>query len=124
MKYRDFNIEFIYPPIPLRSMDYSWSHEDYDGPEDNRIGLASSIEECKAAIDEWYKEQSWDQDLIDLAEKLGYEEIRWDSENNCYSGYGSSNYYDRSRDDSGGFLVANCLNELDELFSKNLERVK
>lgn len=44
--------------------DFTWSHVDYDptpehsydGPSDNRIGTASSIEGCKAQIDEWHME--------------------------------------------------------------------
>lgn len=32
---------------------YMWSHVDYDGPEDRRIGNCPTVEECERAIDEW-----------------------------------------------------------------------
>lgn len=45
-------------------------------------------------------------DLVSAADLLGYERIEWDADNGCYSGYGSSDAMDRSRDDVGGLFVA------------------
>lgn len=38
---------------PCYTPDSRWQfiHKDYDGPEDDRIGLAASIDDCKAEID-------------------------------------------------------------------------
>ena len=54
-------------------------------------------------------------DLEWLAEALGYEVVRWDAENECYSGYGSSDSSDRSRDDAGGLFVASDVAELEHV---------
>lgn len=32
---------------------YQWSHVDYDGPEDRRIGQCKTVEECEREIDDW-----------------------------------------------------------------------
>lgn len=45
-------------------------------------------------------------DLTKAAELLGYERIEWDSDNDCYSGYGYKGGLDRSQDDAGGLFVA------------------
>lgn len=44
----------IYRPSYVPGPQFAWeyAHENYDGPEDNRIGRAASIEACKAEIDE------------------------------------------------------------------------
>lgn len=47
-----------------------------------------------------------DIDLIKAAELLGYERISWNDSANCYSGYGSSDPVDRSRDDADGYFIA------------------
>ena len=52
--YRDFEISYDPPPIPARNCDWSYSHKDFDGPEDNRYGHAPSLEAAKAAIDDWW----------------------------------------------------------------------
>jgi hypothetical protein len=49
--YRDFNIEH-------NGWAYIYSHKEYDGPEDRRCGSASSIEEAKDNIDEYYFEST------------------------------------------------------------------
>jgi hypothetical protein len=41
------------PPIPTwREFAWSYTHDDYDGPEDGRHGYAASPEACIAEIDE------------------------------------------------------------------------
>ena len=55
IKYNGFIITHWAKPIPDRSHDYDFVHEDYDGAEDaqdNRHGSGSSVEDCKAQIDE------------------------------------------------------------------------
>ena len=50
-KYRGYTIEYDPKPIPTRSMDYSFVHEDYDGEGDMRIGYAESVAGAKEDID-------------------------------------------------------------------------
>jgi len=54
--YRGFNVDYLPKPIPSRKMDYDWTHESYDGPEDYRLGCAASVKECMEAIDEYWLE--------------------------------------------------------------------
>lgn len=35
---------------------YVWSHKDYDGPEDRRIGHSSTIAQARIDIEEWISE--------------------------------------------------------------------
>jgi hypothetical protein len=39
-------------PIPIRSFDWDFWHDDYDGPEDGRHGSKESREACIEAIKE------------------------------------------------------------------------
>ena len=47
-------------PIPIRSLDYDFVHEDYDGgpeysydlPADNRCGNGKSVEDCSEQIND------------------------------------------------------------------------
>ncbi len=41
-----------------REIAYTYSHEDYDGEGDSRTGRASTVEACKAEIDNY-----WDEDI-------------------------------------------------------------
>jgi hypothetical protein len=58
--YRGYQIYFDPPPIPTRNCDWHFVHDDYDGapnepdegPADHRCGSGSSIEDCKAQIDD------------------------------------------------------------------------
>jgi hypothetical protein len=68
--YRDFVISYQAPPIPVRDCDYIYHHKDYDGPEDNRIGTAASVEACKEAIDEWHADQEEEALLKRMAQNL------------------------------------------------------
>lgn len=52
IEYRGCTIIFDPKPIPDRRHDWDWTHKDYDGPPDNRLGACASVEECKAEIDE------------------------------------------------------------------------
>jgi hypothetical protein len=67
--YRDYEITFNPPPIPSRACDWQYTHKDYDGPEDPRIGHAESLEAAKSDIDDL---------VIDLEYKLA----EYDEENN------------------------------------------
>lgn len=69
VEYRGYNITFDYPPIPIRTIDYSFFHDDYDGaPEhlydgfssDTRCGQGASVDDCKAQIDEQILESEED----------------------------------------------------------------
>ena len=50
--YGNYTIAYDPPPIPTRSHDYQFVHEDYDGPEDLRCGSGATVEDCKDLIDE------------------------------------------------------------------------
>ena len=52
VRYRHWTIEYRPPPIPVRSHDWQYVHDDYDGPPSPLCGTAASVEDCKAAIDE------------------------------------------------------------------------
>lgn len=52
MLYRNFIITEDHPPIPTRAHDWNYRHEDYNGPEDQRWGTGSSLQDCKNAIDD------------------------------------------------------------------------
>ena len=56
VEYRGYWIEYDPPPIPLRTSDWKWSHDGYDGPGDHRAGYSPSLEEAKADIDEQIEE--------------------------------------------------------------------
>ncbi len=50
--YRGYRISYDPKPIPAScGVDWSFVHEDYDGPEDNRCGCAASAEACREEID-------------------------------------------------------------------------
>lgn len=52
-RYGKWVIYYDPPPIPIRSSDYHFTHDDYDGAEDGgdrRFGHGSSVEDCKAQI--------------------------------------------------------------------------
>ena len=57
VEYRGYTIRFNPPPIPIRSHDWEFVHVDYDGPEDSRIGTASSVDAAKSEIDEQILEE-------------------------------------------------------------------
>ncbi len=58
--YRNYIIKYDPPPIPIRSCDWQFCHEDYDGapnetggpPADHRSGFAPTLEDAKCLIDE------------------------------------------------------------------------
>lgn len=58
--YRDFNIEYNPPPIPIRVADWQYSHVGYDGPEDNRCGFGPTVESVKRDIDNYYMEKDYE----------------------------------------------------------------
>lgn len=56
--YREFHI-FPSSVSYMRSTDWSYSHDDYDGADDsndNRCGHGASIEECKREIDLYWED--------------------------------------------------------------------
>ncbi|API59552.1 hypothetical protein BSL82_09685 [Tardibacter chloracetimidivorans] len=55
MRYGDWHIEYNPPPVPFRSADWQFWHDDFDGAEDacdNRYGHAGSIEDAMNDIDD------------------------------------------------------------------------
>lgn len=55
-RYGGYTIRYDIKPIPIRSHDWTWVHMEYDGPEDDRIGTADSVESAVAQIDEFIRE--------------------------------------------------------------------
>ncbi len=54
MKYRGYTISHDPKPIPDRSADFDFSHEDFDGAPDsgdNRCGTAGSLKDACSQID-------------------------------------------------------------------------
>ncbi len=52
MKYRGYTIERIRPPVPSRSFDWAFAHEDYDGLDDPRCGYGPDPADCREQIDD------------------------------------------------------------------------
>ena len=66
--YRGWSISFDFPPIPIRSMDWSATHPDYDASledgewQDNgKRVTAATREDLIKEIDAWIEEHSEDQ---------------------------------------------------------------
>jgi len=54
-RYGSWIITYDPPPIPLRTLDWTYVHEDYDGAEDSgdrRLGYAPDIATCIVEINE------------------------------------------------------------------------
>jgi len=49
--YRNWSIDFDPKPIPSRAFDWTATHPDYDGPEDERIVSAATFEALTVEID-------------------------------------------------------------------------
>lgn len=65
--YRGYHIYFDAPPIPTRSCDWHFYHDDYDGAPDagdNRYGHGPTEADCREQIDEI---EEWDQAARDVA---------------------------------------------------------
>lgn len=57
--YRGYRITYDPKPVPARcGVDWSWVHDDYDGPGDPRCGASGSIEAAVADIDELEDERA------------------------------------------------------------------
>ena len=57
--YRGFWIEYDPPPIPVRTCDWRWWHDSYDGAPDSgdrRCGASPSLEAAQQDIDEMLAE--------------------------------------------------------------------
>lgn len=55
IKYRNFNVELSTIGFPAPKWQYT--HEDFDGPEDNRGGHCDTASQCFSEIDEWWDDQ-------------------------------------------------------------------
>jgi hypothetical protein len=56
LTYREFTISPDY-------IGFAWVHPEYDGAEDagdNRHGNEATVEACKAAVDDWWTERTFD----------------------------------------------------------------
>ena len=53
MKPYSIHTDFVYPPIPIRSMDWQAIYDDYDGAEDsgNRHHVGYGCTEAEAVVD-------------------------------------------------------------------------
>ena len=52
--YRGYRIYFDPPPIGIRTSDWQFVHEDYDGSpdgNDHRCGDGATLQDCKDSID-------------------------------------------------------------------------
>jgi hypothetical protein len=74
--YRGWSISFDFPPIPIRTMDWSATHPDYDasyeGEEDGWVSngkhvTAATLDGVKAEIDAWIEEN---EPTLSLEERL------------------------------------------------------
>ncbi len=54
LRYGSYTIVYAPPPIPMRTHDWAFWHNDFDGAadaNDARCGTAKSVDACKAEID-------------------------------------------------------------------------
>lgn len=54
-RFGSYTITYDPPPIPIRTFDWQFVHDDFDGADDstdNRCGAAASVEACIAEIRE------------------------------------------------------------------------
>jgi hypothetical protein len=73
--YRGYHIRHDPPPIPIRTCDWQWYHEDYDPtplhsygpPSDDRSGASASLDDAKADIDDQIAEVSRGSDLANAS---------------------------------------------------------
>jgi len=65
LKYKDFIIKPTdpQPPIPDRSMDWSWVHVDWIDPSDPRSGYGANPKDCKEKIDQYLEDYDYDNSL-------------------------------------------------------------
>ena len=49
-QYKDYIITYEPKPIPTDKWDFNYAHKDFDGPEDGRYGIGSSIIDCMQQI--------------------------------------------------------------------------
>lgn len=62
--YKGYSITYWAKPIPTRSFDFDFCHEDYDGAPDSgdrRCGSGMSVEDCKEQIDELIEDEEFDE---------------------------------------------------------------
>ena len=55
IKYQGYTITYDPPPIPLRSFDWQFAHDGYDGAPDShdiRFGSGPTAEDCQSQIDD------------------------------------------------------------------------
>lgn len=67
IKYKGYILVQNPKPIPIRSMDWDFYHEDYDGAIDScdyRCGTGSNLDDCKQLIDEMEDEMEDEQTLF------------------------------------------------------------
>jgi hypothetical protein len=50
-RYGLYRIDYDPPPIPDRRFDWSYVHDQYDGPGDRRCGRAESLDDARNEID-------------------------------------------------------------------------
>lgn len=79
MKYRGYTLSLDPKPIPDRSHDWDFSHEDFDGAPDsgdNRCGKARSLEDACRQIDDMQEVEQGEQE--DLFEHIAATIFDWD----------------------------------------------
>ncbi|BAK66849.1 hypothetical protein SLG_21740 [Sphingobium sp. SYK-6] len=60
IRYGDWHIQYDPPPIPVRTMDWHYWHDDFDGADDacdNRYGSVASLEAAMDEIDDYEAER-------------------------------------------------------------------
>ena len=69
--YKNCNIR--YDPQPHPGVKFTWSHEDFDGPEDDRCGYGISLDDCMTQIDNFDFED--DGDIFERERAMGMFDI-------------------------------------------------
>lgn len=55
LKGMGYIVEYSPKEIPIKGMDWTWVHEDYDGPEDGRCGYGRNPVEILEHVRDFYE---------------------------------------------------------------------
>lgn len=76
IKHGPWRIYFEPPPIPIRTCDWQFVHDGYDGPGDRRHGSAASVEDAVEQIREIEEMDAEWQDIDPATEDMPFAEFQ------------------------------------------------
>ncbi len=67
LRYGLWTITHNPPPIPIRTADWQFVHDEYDGPDDDRSGYGPTAKDCIEQIQEMEDGDPWGAALKSIA---------------------------------------------------------